>query len=200
MSPRPDVSEERKSQILEAATRVFARLGLSNVRMDDIADEAGLSKGTLYWYFKNKDELIIGIVEKLLGREINELKSLVFAPDTSGITLLNQFIDIAIDDFRKLLPFMPIFYEFIGLAMRHKNIRPIFKHYFRSYMHILVPLIEKGIDQGEFRKVNPEEAAIAVGAVFEGTILLNIYDPETVDVEHHLRSGLKLFVEGLKAP
>ena len=45
MSPRPDVSEERRNQILEAAMAVFARQGFEQARMDDIAQEVGLSKG-----------------------------------------------------------------------------------------------------------------------------------------------------------
>ena len=53
MAPRPDVSEERRNQILEAATTVFARLGFHRARMDDIVQEARLSKGALYWYFKS---------------------------------------------------------------------------------------------------------------------------------------------------
>ena len=48
MSPRPDVSEERKQQILEAAIAVFARLGFRAARMDDVAEQAGLSKAALY--------------------------------------------------------------------------------------------------------------------------------------------------------
>lgn len=51
MSPRPDVSEERKNQILEAAIAVFARLGFQQTRMDDIAEQAGLCKGALYLYY-----------------------------------------------------------------------------------------------------------------------------------------------------
>ena len=54
MSPRPDVSKERKQQILDAAEDVFTRKGLDNARMDDIAKRTGLSKGSLYWYFKSK--------------------------------------------------------------------------------------------------------------------------------------------------
>ncbi len=53
MSPRPDVSEERKQQILEAAIAVFARLGFRSARMDDIAEQAGLSKGGCAGYFED---------------------------------------------------------------------------------------------------------------------------------------------------
>ncbi|MFN2235991.1 MAG: TetR/AcrR family transcriptional regulator, partial [Anaerolineales bacterium] len=55
MSPRPDVSEQRKDQILDAAATVFAKKGVHESRMDDIVEKSGLSKGSLYWYFKSKD-------------------------------------------------------------------------------------------------------------------------------------------------
>ena len=64
MSPRPDVSKLRKQQILDAAIKVFSRSGFEKARMDDIAEESGLSKGTLYWYFKNKDEIISNVLER----------------------------------------------------------------------------------------------------------------------------------------
>lgn len=67
--PRPDVSEERRSQILDAAVAVFARLGFHQARMDDIVQEAGLSKGALYWYFKSKDEIVMAILSSLFERE-----------------------------------------------------------------------------------------------------------------------------------
>ena len=58
MSPKPDVSEERKEQIATAATKIFSEQGFDKARMDDIASEAKLSKGTLYLYFKSKDAII----------------------------------------------------------------------------------------------------------------------------------------------
>lgn len=57
MSPRPDVSAERRTQIIQAALVCFTRKGYNNTTMDDIVAESGLSKGTLYWYFESKDAL-----------------------------------------------------------------------------------------------------------------------------------------------
>ncbi len=73
MAPRPDVSEERKEQILEAAMEVFARSGFHGARMDDIAKQAGLSKGALYWYFDGKDAIIQGIMDRMFAREFEQL-------------------------------------------------------------------------------------------------------------------------------
>src|SRR5438128_11841330 len=54
--------EERPKQILDAALAVFAERGLAAARLDDIAKRAGVSKGTIYLYFANKEELFRGVV------------------------------------------------------------------------------------------------------------------------------------------
>ena len=57
----------RKEQILEAAATVFSQFGLYQARMEDIAAEAGLSKGTIYLYFKDKDPLIQALAEQIFA-------------------------------------------------------------------------------------------------------------------------------------
>ena len=57
MSPKVDVADERRAQIIQAALACFTRKGYNNTTMDDIVAESGLSKGSLYWYFKSKDDL-----------------------------------------------------------------------------------------------------------------------------------------------
>ena len=79
MSPRPDVSEEHKNQILEAAIAVFARLGFQQTRMDDIAEQAGLSKGALYLYYKSKDAIIAALLKYFFTQEFKRLQAFVEA-------------------------------------------------------------------------------------------------------------------------
>jgi len=59
--PRPDVSDKRIPQILNAALKVFNRKGIAAARMEDIAREAKLSIGGVYWYYKGKDEVVLAI-------------------------------------------------------------------------------------------------------------------------------------------
>jgi AcrR family transcriptional regulator len=77
MSPRIDVSEERKAQILEAAKESFTERGFHKTRMSDIAEASGLSKGTLYWYFESKDAIILSLLERVFEPELQDLKSLL---------------------------------------------------------------------------------------------------------------------------
>jgi len=64
---------------------------------------------------------------------------------------------------------------------------------------MITPIIEQGIKSGEFRKVNAREVAIAMSAIIEGTLLLWVYDRDLVEPEKHIRSGVKLLLEGVQA-
>lgn len=197
MSPRPDVSKERKQQILDAAEDVFTRKGLDNARMDDIAKRTGLSKGSLYWYFKSKDDLIIAILDRIFGDVFEQLDAHKNI-ELSATEAILQFTEAAIRDYKRMLRMMPIAYEFLALAFRNTIVQKALKQYFSTYMNSLVPIVQRGIDSGEFRAVDAQEVAIAAGAIFEGTILLWVYDNSRIDVEHHIRSSIKLLFEGVR--
>jgi len=197
MAPRPDVSEERKIQILDAATDVFVRQGIHKARVDDIAEEAGLSKGALYWYFKSKDEIIIAILDRIFEREFFHLQQL-HSQDGSATERLSIFVESTIDDMQRWLKLIPMAYEFLGLVFRQKIVQQGFRKYFQTYTEMLTVLIQQGIDNGEFHASNARDVAVAIGAIMEGTILLWVYDPDVVDVERHIRYGMDIFIQGLK--
>ncbi len=69
--PRPNVSDERVPQILNAAMKVFNRKGLADARMEDIAKEAELSVGGVYWYYKSKDEVVFAILDQVIDEDVS---------------------------------------------------------------------------------------------------------------------------------
>lgn len=198
MSPRPNVTDERTSQIITAAEDVFSKKGFSEARMDDIAEETGLSKGTLYLYFKSKNDIIIAILDRIFQREFKVIEQINLA-ETNATDSIWLFVDTVVKDIKYFLRAMPIAYEFLALAFRNKTVQKALKVYVNRYMDILTPIIQHGIDTGEFRNVNTQEVAIAMGAILEGTILLWVYDKTLVNPEVHIRSGIKLLLEGIQA-
>jgi len=198
MSPRPNVTDERTSQIITAAEDVFTKKGFDEARMDDIAEETGLSKGTLYNYFKSKDDLIIAILDRIFQREFKSFEQVGFSVQSATETV-TLFADTIATDIKLMLRLMPVAYEFLALAFRNKTVQKALKVYVNRYMDILVPIIQRGIDSGEFKQVNAKEVAIAMGAVLEGTILIWVYDKSLVNPEIHIRSGMKLLLEGVQA-
>jgi AcrR family transcriptional regulator len=199
MSPKPDVSEERKDQIMTAAEDVFTQKGFDEARMDDIAVETGLSKGTLYLYYKSKNDLIIAILDRIFQREFRAIEN-VDLTSMSATEAIWLFTDKVTNDIKIFLRLMPIAYEFLALAFRNKTVQKSLKMYINRSMDIFLPIIQKGIETGEFRSVDAHEVGVAIGAIIEGTMLLWVYDKSLVDPERHIRSGMKLLLEGVQAP
>jgi AcrR family transcriptional regulator len=198
MSPRPDVSDERKTQIINAAEDVFTEKGFDQARMDDIAEETGLSKGTLYLYFKSKDDLIIAILDRMFQREFKQFDNLNFT-EVSAVDAIWKITDLLTKDILGLQRLIPIVYQFLALAFRNKHVQQALKKYINRYVEVLVPIIQRGIDSGEFRPVDAREVAIAMGAMIEGTLLLWVYDRALVDPKYHIHSGMSLLLEGVQA-
>ena len=198
MSPRPNVTDERRSQILTAAEGVFTKKGFDEARMDDIAGKTGLSKGTLYLYFKSKDDLIMAILDRMFQGEFRQLEALQ-KEQGSAAEAIGKLTDMICKDIVGMLRLIPIIYNFLALAFRNRHVQRELKVYVNRYLNILAPIIQRGIDSGEFRPVDSRDVAVAGGAIIEGTLLLWAYDNSAVDPEHHIRSGMQLLLAGIRA-
>jgi AcrR family transcriptional regulator len=197
LSPRPDVSEERKKQILEAAISVFAKLGFHKARMDDIVEASGLSKGALYWYFKSKEDLIKNIMDSIFASSMKEFQYFPDVQDSAREQIANMLIH-SMHEAKQMLEIRPIVYEIFAYALRDRIIQKTIREYFNTYTEQLTPIIQEGINKGEFRDIDPFSAALALGAIFEGTILLWMIAPDTVDINLHFRDGLNLLLDGFE--
>ncbi len=199
MSPRPDVSEERKNQILEAAVSVFARLGFQQTRMDDIAHEVGLSKGALYLYYKSKDAIIASLLKYFFAQEFKHLHSFVEAGQQGSsreqLLLLSRHYASVMTWMAK---FMPIAFEFYAVAGRDKEVRQFLKDYFQDYRLLLASLIQRGIDRREFRPVDAEAIATTLTALYEGLALLYFVDPQAVQWAEQAETSTRLLLEGIE--
>jgi AcrR family transcriptional regulator len=199
MSPRPHVSDERKSQILAAAMAVFARLGLDQARMDDIVAEAGLSKGALYWYFSSKEDIILASLEVLVQRDVAALQALVEAPGPARPRLLALAEHLA-SELKAMTHLAPILYEFYALAFRNPAVRQALQTDLRRYVTLAVPLFQQGIDRGEFQPVDAQQAANALAAIIEGTLLLWVFDHAALDLEPQIATSVGFLLDGLQHP
>ena len=106
------------------------RKGFANARMDDVAAESGLSKGLLYWYFKNKDEIIVAIADLLFGAEFRKMQALS-AEERTARASLESFLDSLLQNLQGLLKVTPVIYEFYALAFRNATVRQVMKEYLR---------------------------------------------------------------------
>lgn len=158
--------EERPAQILKAALTEFGERGLAGARLDDIAKRAGLSKGTIYLYFPNKEELFREVVRYTVVSQIEESE--------------RQFGEVTGSATDALTLFMRTFWQFI----RSSQFAPLFRlihaeiHNYpdlaRFYadevvtrrLRLIASIITRGVETGEFRNLDPNVAARMLTAPF----------------------------------
>lgn len=197
--PRPDVSEERRNQVIDAAVKVFSRFGFNKASMENIADEAAMSKGLLYWYFKSKDALIGAILKRFFTMEQPDLKILE-NKEVSATERLLSYNEALLEKSRYLALLMPVAMEFYALAARQEDIRVLLRGYFKVYREKFASLIQEGIERNEFTPVDPMEAATTILAQYEGIFLLAAMDSKAFDWEHQVTTSLHILLKGLRNP
>jgi TetR/AcrR family transcriptional regulator len=129
---KDDTTEER---ILQAARKVFIREGLAGARMQDIADEAGINKAMLHYYFRSKDKLFETIFAEVAGRFLPQVNAILNS-DLSLFQKIEAFCVEYLDNVAKN-PFIPLFVinemnrqpkEFLKKLFR--NDKPKFEKFF----------------------------------------------------------------------
>ncbi|MFQ5399604.1 MAG: TetR family transcriptional regulator [Anaerolineae bacterium] len=196
---RDTLREERRQQILAAATAVFARSGFHKASMNDIVKESGLSKGGLYWHFKSKDDIIAAVLEQFFNQEMALLNELA-AADLSAVERLHLLTQGILNDLQSMSEFLPISLEFYALAARHEGTRKFMRSYYRQYGETLAWLVQQGIDAGEFRPIgSAQQTAASLIAQFEGVMLLWVLDPEAFDLSQQLEASVSLLLRGMQA-
>jgi AcrR family transcriptional regulator len=154
---------DRPEQIIKAALEVFGECGLANARLQDIAERAGVSKGTIYLYFPNKEELFREMIRQTAVAAIERAEQ----ADVPG-TPTNQ-----------LLAFMRGYWAFVRSPLFITIYRLVlgelhqFPDLARFYAHevvargqkLMAGIISRGIDAGEFREIDPMVAARMLVAI-----------------------------------
>jgi AcrR family transcriptional regulator len=196
MPKRADLSEERKNEILDAALEVFSEMGLGDASVDDVVRRSGLSKGTLYWYFKSKDRLVGALMKRFFAQELEKVKVLQQGPGTVRERLLRYSRDVV--GVMKRMP-RALTLEFFAVAVRQKSVRKFLGELYARYCAELAALLREGTSRGEFRNVNAEQAAAAITGLCEGLILLWALEPEVFPFEKFFEASLRTMLDGMRS-
>jgi AcrR family transcriptional regulator len=197
MTSKEKLEKERKKQILDAAERVFSERGFDKARMDDIVDASGLSKGSLYWYYKSKDAIIRALLDRVFISEMQDVVELVEVDGTAS-ERLRLFVEYAVREYLRFEKLLPLAYEFIALAYRSQAVKETLVGYFEHYIDVLAEVIQQGVDQGEFKACDPRSVAISLIAMYEGIAMLWFLDRSQVDWDQMAEAPLEVLLRGLR--
>ncbi len=156
--------EERPKQIIEAALEVFGEVGLARARLDDIARRAGVSKGTIYVYFPDKEELFKEVVRHTVIRHIERAER----EDMTG-TAREQLLRFMADYWHYLRSpeFAALHRLVIGELRNFPDLATFYAgEVIARRMRLITEIIRRGVERGELRDVEPEMAARSLAALF----------------------------------
>ncbi|MEM6962677.1 MAG: TetR/AcrR family transcriptional regulator [Myxococcota bacterium] len=191
-------AEGKRERILASAIRVFAEKGFYATRVSEIAKAAGVADGTIYLYFKNKDDVLISIFEDRLSRLLEVLREEV-ARESNVERQLEKIVDIQLGliDGRDLAEVLTV-----NLRQSSKLLKQYAEPRFREYLCIIANVIASGQAEGTFRKdVSPGIAARSLWGALDGlTMTWALSGTEPSNLRKAARQFLSIYLAGLKAP
>jgi TetR/AcrR family transcriptional regulator len=202
--------EQRRNDIINSARKFYADRDFDEVSMDEIAENIGLGKSTLYNYFKNKEALYFAIQLRGIHIWIEMVKKEVKNGNT-GLEKLKLYIN-ATREFSKNYPnclrmlYSPTSNKQLDMdklesSAEFKEVKELFK----DLMFIGIESIQTGIDDGEIRTdVDPVEATILLSVIINGTVNMGswskeILESKEIDDEKFIKTTGDLFIHMLSS-
>jgi TetR/AcrR family fatty acid metabolism transcriptional regulator len=147
---------DKPQQIIEAALRVFARNGYYNSRVSDIAREAGIASGTIYLYFKTKDEILVTLFREKMASWVEEVRAEI-AGEPDAVAQLRRLVALHFSVLEK----NPDLAEVVQVELRqgHKFFRGASAHEVSSYFALIQSILEAGMAAGQIRADLPAKVA-----------------------------------------
>ena len=196
--------EARPGELLDAALDLFVAKGFAATRVEEVAAKAGVSKGTLFLYFKSKEELFEAVVRENMGNQISE-----------GMAQVDSFPGTTID----MLKFtMFAWWERVGntkasgiskLVMSEASNFPALANFYHETVvkpggQLIRAILQRGVDRGEFRTLNMD---YAVYSVIAPLIFLTMWKHSLgacsldapIDPETYINSQADILVNGILA-
>jgi AcrR family transcriptional regulator len=200
VSERPARPENGRRDLMDIAIDCFARFGYQGASIDRIAKAAGLTKGAIYYHFKDKEELLFEAVKSRVSqferRVISDLEAV-----TDATAALRRVTEVCLEhatksNHRRMI--VTLMVEALGTNARLSAQFRQMMHRFRAFLR---GIIEVGQHQGVFRS---DVSAITAAGVYAGAVMgaeIEYYqDPQQVDLGEHLRTFLDSYLTWLSAP
>ncbi|MCP4725414.1 MAG: TetR/AcrR family transcriptional regulator [bacterium] len=187
MAPRIIDKEARRKEILKAAMRVSAARGIKNVRIEEIAEAAGVGKGTIYEYFKSKEEIFgasmvefMQHMEAIMAQKMfravtpqDKIKALLYAWDEACENEDSDLMNLMIDVWAE------------GIRRDNKELLKVIdmKTIYEQLREMVSAILKDGINQGIFRKIDVTTVAGLLLAAFDGIMIQWLLDRENTDLK-----------------
>jgi len=185
MSPRrhdPILADRRREALIRAGYAEILEKGIQGITLDSVVARAGSSKGGALYYFRTKEDLLFAVLQWMFTQVDRTLDEVARSPEPprSRLSAELELLFHSVEVNRKLYL---VLFDFVTLGARSDRFRSLFGAFFESCRRRDKAIVEEGIRQRQFRRVNPEEAASTIRALVDGYCLQWLMEAEAVPVE-----------------
>ncbi len=191
-----------QSKLMNAAMTAFSKKGLNDCRMSDIADAAGLARGTAYLYFRSKEKLMLSMYQLYSSRIIEGQKAMLAkAGDLTARQLLDRACQACLRSGINHRRTFGLWFQFLALGSSPsmgKAVRRTLAETYRGHNAYFEDLVEKGKRSGEFHQnANSRAVASALVGLLEGLMIRQYADPELTNLSTDYSALVGLILDGI---
>jgi len=161
--------ETTKRKILEAAAKCFSEGGYAKTTMDKIAEEAGVSKGALYWHFKSKEELFVELKQRSIAKVRKQFEKLFAQKKPFNVKLreaIGLYLSSLVPENREVARLNA---EFLAEAPKIPKLNDMLKDQYEMFRGLIASTIGEAIEKGELRRdIDPEIVSMILLAMLDG--------------------------------
>jgi len=183
-----------KKQIFDVAIILFAELGYEKTTMDDIAEQAKVAKGTLYYYFKSKEDIFNFLVEESI-KTLSDLINNSIININNPIEKLKEIVKIQAEMINKYNKF--IIFLLSQLWGTHER-QVKFREYIYGYIKIMKNIFDEAKEQDLIINENSDVMAAAFFGMISSAMIYNMMNEGNYDSEYLSNILIKYFMDGLQ--
>lgn len=180
---RSEVAVERKNQIVKATVDCISKYGYNNFSMQDVARIAGVSKGIIHYYFLNKDDLMMSVLEHVAD-DISSLLTVGMNEEVDPVKKLEILISTCLNVVRKTKEFYQVNMDFWTQINQKGEVRHTVAKHYHNFRETCSKVLVEGAEKGVFFKVNPIEFSSLIIAMVDGISLQWLFDESAFDYDH----------------
>ncbi len=193
---KADVAAERKEQIVRATVDCISKFGYHNFSMQDVARTAGVSKGIIHYYFLNKDELMMSVLDKVAG-DIERVLQSDMANIEDPFQKMEIFVNVCFDVVRSTREYYQVNMDFWTQINQKDEVRGVIARHYAKFRETAAKVVRQGLQSGKFRQVDPAQYGSFVIAVIDGLSLQWLFDDKVFDYDGMVKVASRLIIEGL---
>ncbi len=185
MSPRranPELADRRRDALVRAGYAEILEKGIQGATLDSVVARAGSSKGGALYYFPTKEDLLSGVLEWLLRQLNRTLDEVLQAQDSARGKLVSE-LEVLFHSAEVNRKLYLVFFDFVALGTRQERFRALLEGFFAACHRRDTAIVELGIQEQQFRRVNPQEAATTIRALVDGYCLQWLLGPSQAPIE-----------------